>query len=108
MPKPAISATRAEASNVVIVPARRRSSIPAEKFLILRAADACLARGDIEAMLRHEGIFNSPLSMWSKALAQHGVEGFVRQSNFLFHPSLLGEDRLGKFDDHNWKLFGDH
>jgi transposase-like protein len=67
----------AEASNEVIMPARRRSFTPAEKLRIVRAADACVARGDVEAMLRREGIYHSHLATWRKALARHGVEGLA-------------------------------
>jgi transposase-like protein len=71
MPKPAVPPTPAEASNEVVVPARRRSFTPAEKLRIVREADACVARGDIEAMLRREGIYSSHLSMWRKAVGRH-------------------------------------
>lgn len=77
MPKPAVPATPAEASNEVIMPARRRSFTPAEKLRIVREADACVARGDVEAMLRREGIYSSHLATWRKALARHGVEGLA-------------------------------
>ena len=45
---------------------------------IVREADACVARGDIEAMLRREEIFSSHLAMWRKSLARHAyLEVFV-------------------------------
>jgi transposase-like protein len=59
------------------MPARRRSFTPAEKLRIVREADACVARGDVEAMLRREGIYSSHLATWRKALARHGVEGLA-------------------------------
>jgi hypothetical protein len=51
MPKPALPPTPAEASNAVFMPAWRRSFTTAEKLRIASEADACVARGDVEAML---------------------------------------------------------
>ncbi len=95
MPKPAVHPPPAEASNEVVMHARRRSFTPAEKLRIVREADACVARGDIEAMLRREEIFSSHLAMWRKSLARHGVEGLTarrpgrkpkRDAGFLARP----------------------
>ncbi len=68
--------TRVETSNVpapadrpdpeVVPAAKRRTFSNAEKQLILAAADACQAPGDIGALLRREGIYSSHLATWRK------------------------------------------
>lgn len=50
-----------------VVPiAKRRAFSKAEKLRILAAADACVAPGDIGALLRREGIYSSHLATWRK------------------------------------------
>lgn len=50
-----------------VVPiAKRRAFSMAEKLRILAAADACVAPGDIGALLRREGIYSSHLATWRK------------------------------------------
>jgi transposase len=46
--------------------AKRRSFSKAEKLRILAAADACVAPGDIGALLRRESIYSSYLATWRK------------------------------------------
>ena len=46
--------------------AKRRTFSKAEKLRILAAADACMAPGDIGALLRREGIYSSHLATWRK------------------------------------------
>lgn len=53
----------------VIPTAKRRSFSKAEKLRILAAADACVAPGDIGALLRREGIYSSHLATWRKQRA---------------------------------------
>ncbi|WP_437491606.1 hypothetical protein WME75_15935 [Sorangium sp. So ce1014] len=43
-------------------PGKRRKFSAAEKLRIVRAAAACTQRGDIEALLRREGIYSSLLT----------------------------------------------
>jgi transposase len=50
----------------VVPTAKRRSFSKAEKLRILAAADACVAPGDIGAILRREGIYSSHLATWRK------------------------------------------
>ena len=50
----------------VVPTAKRRSFSKAEKLRILAAADACVAPGDIGALLRREGIYSSHLATWRK------------------------------------------
>jgi transposase-like protein len=50
----------------VVPTAKRRTFSKAEKLRILAAADACVAPGDIGALLRREGIYSSHLATWRK------------------------------------------
>jgi transposase len=50
----------------VVPTAKRRSFSKAEKLRILAAADACVAAGEIGALLRREGIYSSHLATWRK------------------------------------------
>lgn len=46
----------------------------------MREADACLTsgkRGDLEALLRREGIYSSLLSSWRAQLGAHGAGGLA-------------------------------
>jgi transposase len=58
-------------------PGKRRSFSAAEKLRIVREAEACTKRGDIEALLRREGIYSSHLAAWRKQLALHGSEALA-------------------------------
>jgi transposase-like protein len=60
-------------------PGRRRSFSVAEKLRIVREAAACTKRGDIEALLRREGIYSSHLAAWRKQLALHGSEALAER-----------------------------
>jgi transposase len=62
---------------VVPKPGRRRSFSAAEKLRIVRAAASCTERGDVEALLRREGIYSSLLAAWRKGLALRGVEALA-------------------------------
>jgi transposase-like protein len=56
---------------------QRRFFSAAEKLRIVREAAACTERGDIEALLRREGIYSSLLAAWRKQLALHGSEALA-------------------------------
>jgi len=58
-------------------PGRRRLFTAAEKLRIVRAAAACTERGDIEALLRREGIYSSLLAAWRKQIGLHGTEALA-------------------------------
>jgi transposase len=61
-------------------PGKRRTFSAADKLRIVKEADACLAtgkRGDLEAMLRREGIYSSLLSAWRLQLGAHGAAGLA-------------------------------
>ena len=63
------------------VPKRtRRVFSAADKLRIVKEADACLTsgkRGDVEALLRREGIYSSLLSSWRSQLGAQGAAGLA-------------------------------
>jgi len=69
-----------KSAETVPKPGKRRTFSAAEKLRILTEADACLAtgkRGELEAMLRREGIYSSHLSAWRTQLGVHGTAGLA-------------------------------
>lgn len=84
MPKPSkiqptTSRTSAESgADLESMPKRtRRKFAAAEKLRILKEAEACTGRGEVEALLRREGIYSSHLSNWRQQLAQRGSQGLA-------------------------------
>ena len=65
------------AVEVEVKPGRRRSFTAAEKLRIVRQAAACTQRGEVEALLRREGIYSSLLSAWRKQIDLHGTEALA-------------------------------
>ena len=61
-----LNSTDARPDPEVVATAKRRSFSKTEKLRILAAADACVAPGDIGALLRREGIYSSHLATWRK------------------------------------------
>jgi transposase-like protein len=58
----------------------RRVFSAADKLRIVQEADRCLTRGkrgDLEAMLRREGLYSSILSAWRTELGAHGAAGLA-------------------------------
>ncbi|AUX20776.1 uncharacterized protein SOCEGT47_060540 [Sorangium cellulosum] len=80
-PAPAAQGAAPRPSGVAVEtlpkPGKRRKFSAAEKLRIVRAAAACTERGDIEALLRREGIYSSLLAAWRKQLALHGSEALA-------------------------------
>lgn len=69
-----------EASQETVVKRPRRVFSAADKLRIVQKADHCLThgkRGDLEAMLRKEGLYSSILSAWRTELGAHGAAGLV-------------------------------
>ncbi|WP_436601962.1 transposase [Sorangium sp. So ce1036] len=83
-PTPAAQGAAPRPSGVAVEtlpkPGKRRKFSAAEKLRIVRAAAACTERGDIEALLRREGIYSSLLAAWRKQLALHGSEALAGAS----------------------------
>lgn len=76
MPKPPTTPkTRAPSTEVEEPRRARRKFSAADKLRIVREAAACTERGEVEALLRREGIYSSHLSGWRKAIEEHGVRG---------------------------------
>ena len=73
------AASRPSGVSVETVPKRgkRRSFSAAEKLRIVRQAAACTKRGEVEALLRREGIYSSHLTAWRKQLVLHGSEALA-------------------------------
>ncbi len=73
--------SRPSGATLETVPKRtRRVFSAADKLRIVREADVCLTsgkRGDLEALLRREGIYSSLLSSWRAQLGEHGVVGLA-------------------------------
>jgi transposase len=71
---------------------RRRTFSASEKLRIVRQAAACTERGDVEALLRREGIYSSHLTAWRKQLALHGSEALAGRKRGR-KPKLDAKDR---------------
>ena len=74
--EPSLSGTTLE----TVPKRRRRVFTPAEKLRIVKEADRCLAsgkRGDLESMLRREGLYSSLVSSWRTQLGVRGAAGLV-------------------------------
>jgi transposase len=64
----------------VVAVAKRRTFSKAEKLRILGAADACVAPGEVGALLRREGIYSSHLATWRKQRQSSGeTESLARK-----------------------------
>lgn len=83
---------------------RRRSFSAAEKLRIVQEANACTKRGEVESLLRREGIYSSLLSKWRKELERHGSEGLATQKRGP-KPRLDEKDRrIAELEKQNAKL----
>ena len=88
------AAPRASGEAVETAPkaGRRRSFSAAEKLRIVREAAACTKRGEVEALLRREGVYSSQLCLWRKQLELHGSEALGAQKRGP-KPKLDAKDR---------------
>jgi transposase len=88
------AAARPSSASVESVPKRRgrRSFSAAEKLRIVRQAAACTERGDVEALLRREGLYSSHLTAWRKQFALHGSEALAGRKRGR-KPKLDAKDR---------------
>jgi transposase-like protein len=73
------AAARSGGSSVEVrpKPGKRRVFPASEKLRIVRDAAACTERGQVEALLRREGIYSSHLAAWRKRLALRGTEALA-------------------------------
>ena len=90
-----LNSTDARPDLEVVATAKRRSFSKAEKLRILAAADACVAPGDIGALLRREGIYSSHLANWRKQRQLAGEAQLVEAS--VAPRSSQGQRRTGWF-----------
>lgn len=90
------SSSEAQRPDPEVVPtARRRFFSKAEKLRILAAADACVAPGDIGALLRREGIYSSHLATWRKQRQLAGETGALeRKRGPKANPAAAQERRV--------------
>ena len=95
-PAPAAQGAPARASGgsveIAPTPGRRRSFPASEKLRIVREAAACTERGEIEGLLRREGIYSSLLAAWRKQLELHGSEALAGRKRGP-KPKLDAKDR---------------
>ena len=63
----------------VVPMAKRRTFSKADKLRILTDADACVAPGEIGALLRREGIYSSHLATWRKQRQLAGEAGALQR-----------------------------
>ena len=79
MPKPShVPLSFAPSAEPALQKPVRRTFTAADKLRVVEAADACTERGQLEALLRREGLYSSHLAKWRKALALRGSEGLKR------------------------------
>lgn len=76
--RPVAKATAESGAALESTPKRsRRKFTAAEKLRILNEATACTGRGEVEALLRREGIYSSHLTNWRHQFASRGKEGLA-------------------------------
>jgi transposase len=100
------AAARPSGASVESVPKRRgrRSFSAAEKLRIVRQAAACTKRGEVEALLRREGIYSSHLTAWRKQFALHGSEALAGRKPGR-KPKLDAKDRrIGELEQRAARL----
>lgn len=89
----------------VVPTAKRRSFSKAEKLRILADADACVAPGDIGALLRREGIYSSHLATWRKQRQLAGEALLVeRKRGPKANPAAAQERRVLELEKEVGKL----
>jgi transposase len=75
MPKPSSVPLALVNASAAGSKARRRAFTAAYKLSVVEQADRCTEPGQLEALLRHEGLYSSHLSKWRKQLRLRGSEG---------------------------------
>jgi transposase-like protein len=77
----------------VVAVAKRRTFSKAEKLRILGAADACVAPGEVGALLRREGIYSSHLATWRKQRQSSGETGSLARKRGPKTDSAAAQER---------------
>ena len=75
MPKPSSNPLALVNASPAGAEPKRRAFTAAYKLSIVEQADRCTAPGQLEALLRREGLYSSHLSKWRKQLRLRGSEG---------------------------------
>src|SRR5438132_576706 len=65
------------AETEVVAKARRRRFTAAEKLRVLREAEGCTKPGELEALLRRQGLYSSHLSAWRAARQRGELAGLT-------------------------------
>jgi transposase len=86
---------------------KRRTFTAAEKLRIVREADACTEKGQIGALLRREGIYDSLLATWRKTLRIHGEAGMSRRHRGRPETRDERDEKLAVLERENAKLRSD-
>lgn len=82
----------------------RRTFTAAEKLRIVREADACTERGEVEALLRREGLYSSHLAAWRKALRLHGEKGVATRAPGRKPTRDARDERIARLERDNARL----
>jgi transposase len=100
------STPRTEEAPATTPPAKptRRAYTAAEKLRIVREADACTERGQVEALLRREGIYSSLLAAWRKALRLHGEKGLTERGPGRKATRDARDERIAQLERDNGRL----
>ncbi len=113
MPKPSPNSTSETdklashaggAATESVPPKRRRTYTAAYKLSVVQEADACTGRGDIEALLRREGLYSSHLSTWRQQLRLHGSSGMATLKRGRKPKYDSKESRIQELEKRNAKL----
>lgn len=91
-------------SNESVAKRPRRRFSAAEKLRIVRAAAACTKRGEVEALMRREGLYSSHLANWRRQLNLHGSESLAPRKPGR-KPKLDAKDRrIAELEKRNAKM----
>ena len=99
---------RASGASVEVVPkpGKRRSFSASEKLRIVRAAAACTKRGEVQSLLRAEGIYSSHLTAWRKQLALRGSEALEPRKRGPVPKADAKDRRIAELEKRAAKLEG--
>jgi transposase-like protein len=72
-----LEAPRMAVETEVVAKAARRRFTAAEKLRVLREADGCTKSGELNSLLRREGLYSSHLSAWREARRRGELAGLT-------------------------------
>lgn len=110
-PAPAAQGTashpRGVAVETVPKPGERRKFSAAEELRTVREAAACTQRGDIEPLLRREGIDGPLLTAWRAQLALHGSEALAERKPGREPEQVAKDRRIAALEERSARLEGE-